>query len=76
VATRITTVAKSASTSISPPARVAGRQKYRKTIAPMEAMGAVCDTLVAIRSIIAAIAAKAKTRSHLFGRSEKTKIIN
>jgi hypothetical protein len=73
VATRIITVAKSASTSISPPARVAGRQKYRKTIAPTETMGAVCDILAAIRSITAAIAAKVKTRSHLFGRSEKTK---
>ena len=76
MATRITTVAKSASTSISPPARVAGRQKYQKTIAPMEAMGAVCDILAAIHNIIAAISAKAKMRLHLFGRSEKTKIIN
>jgi len=73
VATRITTVAKSASTSISPPARVAGRQKYRKTIAPMEVMSAVCDILAEIHNITAAIAAKANTRSHLFGRSEKTK---
>jgi hypothetical protein len=39
----------------------------------MEAMGAVCDTLVVIRSIIAAIAAKAKMRSHLFGRCVKSK---
>jgi len=39
----------------------------------MEAMGAVCDILAVIRSIIAAIAAKAKTWTSLFGRSEKTK---
>jgi hypothetical protein len=73
VVTHIITVAKSVSTSISPPAQTARRRKYQKTIAPMEAMGAVCDILVAIHNITAANAAKAKTRSHLFGHSGKSK---
>jgi len=58
---------------ISLPVQTAARRKYQKTIAPMEAMDAVYNTLVAILSIIAATDAKAKIRPHLFGLSEKNK---
>ena len=67
----INTVAKSASSLISRPAQTVVRRKYQKTIAPMEATDAAYNTLMAIRNITAAIAAKAKTRPRLFGHSGK-----
>lgn len=48
-----------------------GETEVSKTIAPMEATDAAYNTLVAIRNITAAIAAKAKTRPRLFGHSGK-----
>jgi len=67
----INTVAKNVSTLISRPVQTAVIRKCQKTIALMEAMDAVYNTLVAIRNITAAADVKAKTRPRLFCHSGK-----
>ena len=51
------------------------RPKYRKKIAPMEAMVAVSNILGVIYSIIVVIDAKVKTRPSLFDHSVKSKTV-
>jgi hypothetical protein len=76
VATFISIVAVSAPTRILPCARIAGKPKYQKKIAPLKTLIVVNRVLVVIYSIIAAADAKEKTQPILFGHSGCPKKIN